>query len=65
WDERQVSQWLRECGFSQFERSFFDNNVCGIVLLELQYTMLGLLGVKRVGDKVRLNAAIKELRQQC
>ncbi|KAJ1826651.1 ATP binding, partial [Coemansia sp. RSA 2703] len=65
WTEARVCQWLREQGFSKYESAFRDNLITGEALVELDYNLLKELSVRTVGERVRLNLAIKRLRQQC
>ncbi|KAJ1722138.1 ATP binding [Coemansia erecta] len=65
WTEARVCQWLREQGFSRYESTFRDNLITGEALVELDYNLLKELSVRTVGERVRLNLAIKHLRHQC
>ncbi|KAJ2708249.1 ATP binding [Coemansia sp. IMI 203386] len=65
WTESRVSQWLHEQGFSKYEAAFRENLITGEALVELDYGLLKELSVRTVGERVRLNLAIKRLRQQC
>ncbi|KAJ1825376.1 ATP binding, partial [Coemansia sp. RSA 2599] len=65
WTESRVCQWLQEQGFSKYEAAFRDNLITGEALVELDYGLLKELSVRTVGERVRLNLAIKRLRHQC
>ncbi|KAJ1928257.1 ATP binding, partial [Linderina pennispora] len=65
WSEGRVGQWLREQGFARHERAFVENQINGEALLELDYNLLKELSVRTVGERVRLNIAIRDLRNRC
>ncbi|KAJ2801141.1 ATP binding [Coemansia guatemalensis] len=65
WSEERVCQWVREEGFGKYEEAFRENQVNGEALVELNYNLLKELSVRTVGERVRLNLAIRRLRQQC
>ncbi|KAJ2725989.1 ATP binding [Coemansia sp. Benny D115] len=65
WTESRVCQWVREQGFAKYEAAFRNNLITGEALVELDYGLLKELSVRTVGERVRLNLAIKRLRQQC
>ncbi|KAJ2222716.1 ATP binding, partial [Coemansia sp. RSA 518] len=65
WNEHRVCQWVREQGFGKYENAFRENVVTGEALVELDYGLLKELSVRTVGERVRLNLAIRQLRQQC
>ncbi|KAJ2077606.1 ATP binding [Coemansia sp. RSA 988] len=65
WNEERVCQWVREQGFGKYEEIFRENQVNGEALVELNYNLLKELSVRTVGERVRLNLAIRRLRQQC
>ncbi|KAJ1769610.1 ATP binding, partial [Coemansia sp. RSA 1843] len=65
WNEDKVCRWVCEQGFSKYEGTFRDNLITGEALVELDYTLLKELSVRTVGERVRLNLAIRRLRQQC
>ncbi|KAJ1891718.1 ATP binding, partial [Kickxella alabastrina] len=65
WSESRVCKWVREQGFTKYEASFRENMINGEALVELDYNLLKDLSVRTVGERVRLNLAIKRLRQQC
>ncbi|KAJ1727248.1 ATP binding, partial [Coemansia biformis] len=65
WNEQRVCQWVREQGFGKYEEAFHEQQVNGEALVELDYGLLKELSVRTVGERVRLNLAIRRLRQQC
>ncbi|KAJ2312050.1 ATP binding, partial [Coemansia sp. Cherry 401B] len=65
WSESRVCQWVREQGFGKYEEAFREHLVNGEALVELDYGLLKELSVDTVGERVRLNLAIRRLRQQC
>ncbi|KAJ1936789.1 ATP binding, partial [Linderina macrospora] len=65
WSEGRVGQWLRKQGFARHERAFMENQINGEALLELDYNLLKELSVRTVGERVRLNIAIRDLRNKC
>ncbi|KAJ2698955.1 ATP binding [Coemansia sp. IMI 209128] len=65
WSESRVCQWVRDQGFGKYEAAFRENLVNGEALVELDYGLLKELSVRTVGERVRLNLAIRRLRQQC
>ncbi|KAJ2584291.1 ATP binding, partial [Coemansia sp. RSA 1804] len=65
WNEEKVSRWVSEQGFGKYEAVFRENMITGEALVELDYNLLKELSVRTVGERVRLNLAIRRLRQQC
>lgn len=64
WDEKKVVDWLHSIRCGQYEQLFISNNVTGESLLEFDQKVLAELGIKRIGDRVRINVAIKQLRNK-
>ncbi|KPI36976.1 Serine/threonine-protein kinase STE11 [Cyphellophora attinorum] len=64
WDEKQVADWLHTIRCGQYESLFVANNVTGESLLEFDQKVLTELGIKKIGDRVRINVAIKQLRNK-
>ncbi|KAI4194904.1 MAG: hypothetical protein LQ346_003595 [Caloplaca aetnensis] len=62
WDERRVGEWLRSINCSQYEHLFRSNNVTGSNLIECDQLVLKEMGIKKIGDRVRMFVAIKQLR---
>ncbi|KAK5945457.1 ATP binding [Knufia obscura] len=64
WDEKKVGEWLRSIRCGQHEAIFQENNVTGDTLLEFDQNLLRDIGIKKIGDRVRINVAIKQLRNR-
>jgi mitogen-activated protein kinase kinase kinase len=64
WDEKKVVDWLHSIRCGQYEHLFLQNNVTGESLLEFDQKILAELGIKKIGDRVRVNVAIKQLRNK-
>ncbi|KAG5354410.1 Protein kinase byr2 [Yarrowia sp. C11] len=64
WDKAKVADWLRTLKCAEYIPMFEQNEICGEVLLEIDQKLLKDMGVIKVGDRVRINVAIKELRSQ-
>ncbi|KAJ1922162.1 ATP binding [Mycoemilia scoparia] len=65
WSEKHVVEWLREQGLDRYESEFTKHQIDGVALLELNYNLLKELNVRTVGERVKLNAAISQLRNKC
>ena len=64
WDEKKVVDWLHSIRCGQYEQIFKSNNVSGESLLECDQKILSEMGIKKIGDRVRINVAIKQLRNK-
>lgn len=64
WDEKKVGEWLHSIRCGQYEKTFRDNNFTGESLLECDQSVLTDMGIKKIGDRVRINVAIKQLRNK-
>ncbi|KAL2052340.1 hypothetical protein ABVK25_007499 [Lepraria finkii] len=62
WDEKRVGEWLRAINCPQYEQLFKVNNVTGNNLIECDQIVLKEMGIKKIGDRVRIFVAIKQLR---
>lgn len=62
WDEDRVAEWLQSMNFSNYVSMFMSQNVTGIVLMELDRNALKELGVKKVGDQIRIATFAKKFR---
>ncbi|KAJ6034518.1 hypothetical protein N7499_001724 [Penicillium canescens] len=62
WDEKRVVAWLHSIKCGQYESLFKANNFNGDNLLECDQKILQEMGIKKVGDRVRIFVAIKQLR---
>ena len=64
WDEKKVGEWLHSIRCGQYESLFKVNNFTGESLLECDQKILSEMGIKKIGDRVRINVAIKQLRNK-
>lgn len=64
WDEKKVGEWLHTIRCGQYESLFKTNNFTGESLLECDQKILAEMGIKKIGDRVRINVAIKQLRNK-
>ncbi|KAL1954682.1 hypothetical protein VTO42DRAFT_834 [Malbranchea cinnamomea] len=64
WDEKNVIDWLHSIRLGQYESLFKANNFNGDTLLECDQNILQEIGVKKVGDRVRISIAVKQLRKK-
>ena len=62
WDEARVGEWLREINFGQYVDMFRRNNINGENLMDMDQAMLKEMGVKKLGDRVRIGASAKVFR---
>ena len=56
--------WLRSIRCGQYEHLFRVNNFTGANLLECDQKILQEMGIKKIGDRVRIFVAIKQLRNK-
>ncbi|KAH8702497.1 MAP kinase [Talaromyces proteolyticus] len=64
WDEKKVSEWLHSIKCGQYDTVFKANNFNGDNLLECDQKILQEIGIKKIGDRVRIFVAIKKLRNK-
>ncbi|MCJ1247238.1 ATP binding [Trapelia coarctata] len=64
WDEKRVGDWLRSINCGQYVEVFKANNVNGSNLIECDQNVLKELGIKKIGDRVRIYVGIKALRNK-
>lgn len=64
WDEKKVGEWLQSIKCGQYEAIFRAHNFTGESLLECDQKILAEIGIKKIGDRVRINVAIKQLRNK-
>ena len=62
WDEKRVAEWLRSINCGQYIDIFTMNNINGQNLMELDRDALRELGVRKVGDQIRIANQTKSLR---
>ncbi|KAG0237968.1 ATP binding [Actinomortierella wolfii] len=65
WDEVDVSQWLQEHKLGQHDRVFNEHYIRGLALLELDHYAMREMGIKSLGDRIRIMTAVKALRARC
>lgn len=64
WDEKKVATWLHSIRCGQYEQVFRANHFTGETLIECDQRILQEMGIKKIGDRVRINVAIKQLRNK-
>ncbi|TKA32773.1 hypothetical protein B0A50_00998 [Salinomyces thailandicus] len=64
WDEARVGDWLRSLNCGQYVELFRKNNINGENLMDMDQAMLKEMGIKRVGDRVRIGAQAKVFRNR-
>ena len=62
WDEKKVGEWLRSISYAQYEPLFRKNDIRGTTLVEMDQSLLKEIGIKKIGDRMRIFVAIKQLR---
>lgn len=62
WDESRVADWLKSINLGHYSDIFTSNNITGIALMELDRDALRELGVKRIGDQIRITKQAKTFR---
>nr|POE54198.1 isoform 2 of neurabin-1 [Quercus suber] len=62
WDEMRVGDWLRSINFGQYVDLFRKNNINGENLMEIDQPTLKEMGIKKIGDRVRIGAQAKVFR---
>lgn len=64
WDEDKVGDWLKRINCPQYVDLFKHNHINGENLMEIDQTHLKDMGIKKVGDRVRINSQAKQLRNK-
>ncbi|KAB8576227.1 hypothetical protein FH972_025755 [Carpinus fangiana] len=64
WDERKVGDWLKSIGAERYVNLFRENNITGENLMDIDQTTLKEMGIKRVGDRVRIGSHAKLFRHR-
>ncbi|KAI1928269.1 ATP binding [Ophidiomyces ophidiicola] len=64
WDEKKVIDWLHTIRCGQYEAIFKANHFNGDNLLDCDQKILQEMGIKKVGDRVRIFVAVKQLRNK-
>lgn len=62
WDESRVGDWLKSINCAQYVDIFRKNNITGENLLDLDQATLKEMGIKKIGDRVRINTHAKVFR---
>lgn len=62
WDEERVGEWLKSINCAQYVDTFRKNNITGENLMDLDQATLKEMGIKKIGDRVRINAHAKVFR---
>ena len=65
WSDEEVTRWLVEVKLGQYAQVFSANDIRGNVLLDVDQQALKEMGIKSVGDRVKIVVGIKGLRQRC
>ncbi|KAG2224411.1 hypothetical protein INT45_002950 [Circinella minor] len=65
WQENKVAEWLSHHNYSRYRSKFIEHNITGGILLDLDNEALKAMGIKTVGERVKLLVAVKSLRQEC
>ncbi|EUC43236.1 hypothetical protein COCMIDRAFT_7335 [Bipolaris oryzae ATCC 44560] len=64
WDEDKVGDWLKRINCAQYVELFKLNHINGENLMEMDQTHLKDMGIKKVGDRVRIGSQAKQLRNK-
>lgn len=64
WSDNEVARWLSEIKCANHAETFRNNDIRGDILLELDQSTLQEMGVKSIGDRLRIVNAVKLLRQK-
>jgi len=62
WDESRVGDWLRSINCGQYVDVFRKNHINGENLMDMDQQMLKEMGIKKIGDRVRIGAQAKVFR---
>lgn len=65
WNDDEIATWLVEVNAGQYITIFKSNDIRGNVLLDVDQQALKEMGMRSVGDRIKLIVAIKALRQRC
>jgi mitogen-activated protein kinase kinase kinase len=64
WDEDKVGDWLKRINCGHYVELFKVNHINGENLMEMDQTHLKDMGIKKVGDRVRIGSQAKQLRNK-
>lgn len=62
WDEARVGDWLRSINCGQYADVFRKNHINGENLMDMDQATLKEMGIKKLGDRVRIGAQAKVFR---
>lgn len=62
WDEMRVCEWLRSINCSQYVDIFRKNHITGENLMDIDQATLKEMGIKKIGDRVRIGTQAKVFR---
>ncbi|OAV85032.1 hypothetical protein PTTG_30852, partial [Puccinia triticina 1-1 BBBD Race 1] len=65
WDDHHIAKWLADIKLPHLAPIFAENDIVGDILLDLDQQALKEMGVSKVGDRVKLLVAVKDLKQRC
>ena len=65
WSSHQVGEWLTQNGFKEYRDFFVKHEITGDLLIDLNYNILGEIGVISVGERARILQAIKKSLAPC
>ncbi|KZT58963.1 Pkinase-domain-containing protein [Calocera cornea HHB12733] len=65
WSDTHISRWLAENRLASLAPTFRDNDIRGSVILDLDMFALKEMGINSVGERVKIMAAVKQLRKAC
>ncbi|KNZ44308.1 hypothetical protein VP01_92g13 [Puccinia sorghi] len=65
WDDQHVAKWLNDIKLPHLAHIFADNDIVGDILLDVDQSALKEMGVTKVGDRVKILVAVKDLKQRC
>ena len=57
-----MGEWLQSIGCGQYVEVFRKNNINGENLMDMDQQMLKEMGIKKIGDRVRIGAQAKVFR---
>eukprot|EP00160_Parvularia_atlantis_P000154 Unigene10125_Nuclearia_a/m.30915 Unigene10125_Nuclearia_a/g.30915 ORF Unigene10125_Nuclearia_a/g.30915 Unigene10125_Nuclearia_a/m.30915 type:complete len:760 (+) Unigene10125_Nuclearia_a:16-2295(+) len=63
WSKSDVAQWLLATGFGEFRGAFYDNDINGEALLELDQDTLKEMNLRSIGRRIKLLLAINRLKE--
>lgn len=62
WDMRGVAEWLKSINAGQYIELFRAHDITGENVMDLDQAMLKEMGIKKIGDRVRIGAQAKHFR---